>query len=164
MVAPGDDSQPNENPKQFFHPAFAVTNIKNAIPIILDQSDDRFASWVEFFSIVACANDILDHISTEAPQSPSVDDTTWNRLDTLIKLWIYSTITLEVLKVIMLPGATTQQLWDRLQEIFQDNRATRTLSDQLANVDNPVSEMKMMLQLVSGLTRGEFDTIAALIQ
>lgn len=99
-------SQPKENPKQFFHPAFAVTNIKNAIPIILDQSDDRFGSWVELFTIVACANDVLDHISTKTPRSPSIDDTTWNQLDALIKQWIYSTITLELLQAIMLPGAT----------------------------------------------------------
>ncbi|KAJ9554477.1 hypothetical protein OSB04_018522 [Centaurea solstitialis] len=97
----------------------------------------------------------------------------------------------ELLHTIMKPGATAQELWKRLQEIFQDNKATRavyleeqfnttrlesfsnisdysarlkSLSDQLASVGNPISETKMVLQLVSGLTKGEYDAIATFIQ
>ncbi|XP_048503025.1 uncharacterized protein LOC125498787 [Beta vulgaris subsp. vulgaris] len=40
----------------------------------------------------------------------------------------------------------------------------KVISDQLSNVGNPVSDQKMVLQLVAGLTKGEYDTIATLIQ
>ncbi|KAI3684681.1 hypothetical protein L6452_33906 [Arctium lappa] len=40
----------------------------------------------------------------------------------------------------------------------------KQIADQLANVGNLVSEQKMVLQLVSGLAKGEYDTIATLIQ
>ncbi|KAL7613428.1 hypothetical protein Lser_V15G05215 [Lactuca serriola] len=80
----------------------------------------------------------------------------------------------------MKPGVAAQQLWNRLSEILQDNKATRAvyleeqftstrldafasvteycaclknLADQLTNVGNLVSEQKMVLQFVSGLTK-----------
>ncbi|KAJ9539042.1 LOW QUALITY PROTEIN: hypothetical protein OSB04_031775 [Centaurea solstitialis] len=85
----------------------------------------------------------------------------------------------------MKPGATAQELWNRLAEIFQGNKATRVVNsthleafsnvaeycarlknvaDQLANVGHPVFENKMVLQLVSGFPKGDYDTIATLIQ
>lgn len=83
------------------------------------------------------------------------------------------------------------ELWKILEEIFHDNKHTRAIyleeqfsnhhlenltnmadyckqlkviSDQLSNVGNLVSDQKMVLQLVAGLTKGEYDTIATLIQ
>ena len=91
----------------------------------------------------------------------------------------------------MKPGATTQELWNRLAEIFQDNKAIsvvyleeqfnstrleaftnvteycvrlKNLVDQLANVGHPISENKMVFQLISGLPKGDYDTIATFIQ
>ncbi|XP_021774771.1 uncharacterized protein LOC110738679 [Chenopodium quinoa] len=86
--------------------------------------------------------------------------------------------------------STAQQIWDRIKEIFQDNKSTRavylenqfnvlhlenfpnvtaycqrlkSISDQLANVDQPVSDQKLVLRLVAGLTKSEFDTVATMI-
>ncbi|XP_021757586.1 uncharacterized protein LOC110722624 [Chenopodium quinoa] len=90
----------------------------------------------------------------------------------------------------MKPGATALELWTRLEEIFHDNKHTRAvyleeqfaktklenfanmsdyckqlklLADQLANVDCPVSDRKMVMQLIAGLTMGEYDTVAAIV-
>ncbi|KAL4563294.1 hypothetical protein LXL04_027334 [Taraxacum kok-saghyz] len=180
-----------ENPKSTFHPAFTVNNIKNAIPLILNQSDDHYASWVEFFNIHVCAYNVRDHIDEKAARPTDVDKPTWDRLDALVKQWIYSTISPELGHTIMKPGASALDLWKRLQEIFLNNRHTRAvyleeqfnntrlssfsnitdycarlnnLADQLENVGNPVSETKMVLQLIFGLTKGDYDTIATIIQ
>ncbi|XP_021758568.1 uncharacterized protein LOC110723524 [Chenopodium quinoa] len=42
-------------------------------------------------------------------------------------------------------------------------KEVKLLADQLSNVDNPISERKMVLQLISGLPKGEYDTVVALI-
>ncbi|XP_021731322.1 uncharacterized protein LOC110698233 [Chenopodium quinoa] len=39
----------------------------------------------------------------------------------------------------------------------------KLLADQLANVDCPVSERRMVMQLIAGLTKGEYDTVAAIV-
>ncbi|KAJ9540484.1 hypothetical protein OSB04_026990 [Centaurea solstitialis] len=183
----GDD---RTTPKSTFHPAFGVNNIKNSIPLTLNQTDDRYASWVELFHIHLCAYDVLDHIDPKTPTPTDIDKATWNRLDAIVKQWILATISPDLLQTIMKPGASAQELWNRLAEIFQDNRATRavyleeqlnstrmdafsnaaeycnrikSLSDQLANVGQPVSDQKMVLTLVAGLPK-EYDTLATFIQ
>ncbi|XP_056691648.1 uncharacterized protein [Spinacia oleracea] len=91
----------------------------------------------------------------------------------------------------MKPGATAQELWNRLEGLFHDNMTTQAiyledqftntrleqfantteycqqlklLSDQLADVNNSISEKRMVLQSVKGLSKGEYDTIATMIQ
>lgn len=165
----------DEVTKPVFHPAFTVNNIKNSIPLTLDRNDDRYSSWVELFQIHARAFNVLDHIDKTHPKTTDIDSATWDQLDAIVKQWIYSTISQELIHAIMKPGATAFQLWSRLKEIFQDNAATRAvyleelfnstrleafssvteycdrlkaLSDQLTNVGNPISDTKMVLQLV----------------
>ncbi|KAL2899748.1 Retrovirus-related Pol polyprotein from transposon TNT 1-94 [Bienertia sinuspersici] len=86
---------------------------------------------------------------------------------------------------------TAQELWDHLERLFQDHKLTRavyleeqfsntrlvqfanmtefcnkikSLANQLANVDNPVSDKKMVLQLIRGLGKGDYDAVGTLIQ
>ncbi|KAL2940924.1 Retrovirus-related Pol polyprotein from transposon TNT 1-94, partial [Bienertia sinuspersici] len=80
--------------------------------------------------------------------------------------------------------------WDHLKAIFQDNKHTRavylenqfsslhlsnfpdcssycqrlkSLKDQLANVDQDISDQKMVLRLVAGLINIDYDTVVAMI-
>ncbi|XP_023728220.1 uncharacterized protein LOC111875925 [Lactuca sativa] len=157
--------------KSLFHPAFG-DNIKKSIPLFLDHIDDQHTSWKELFNIHVYAYNVMDHIKPKYPRPDDIDETTWLHLD-------------------VIPGATAQELWDQLEENFQDNKATRSIyteeefnsthlesfsniydyssrlksiSDQLENIGNPVSETKMVLQLISSLSKSEYDTVATLIQ
>jgi len=48
--------------KPDFHPALAVTNIKDIIPFVLEKEKDHYAMWVELFEIHARADKVVDHI------------------------------------------------------------------------------------------------------
>lgn len=48
--------------KSDFHPAFAVTNIKNNIPFVLEMEKYHYNIWTELFEIHACAHKVLYHI------------------------------------------------------------------------------------------------------
>ncbi|XP_076924458.1 uncharacterized protein LOC143586894 [Bidens hawaiensis] len=88
------------------------------------------------------------------------------------------------------PKATAKETWDAIAHIFQDNQASRAmalktcftniklesfssisaycqelkvLSDQLANVESPISNANLVLQLVTGLTNTEYDAIGMFI-
>lgn len=88
-------------------------------------------------------------------------------------------------------GLMLHELWPGLEEIFYDNKHTlavyleeqfnntrldqfsnisdycqqlKLLANQLANVDNSISKNKMVLQLVDGLPKGEYDSLATMIQ
>ncbi|XP_021721012.1 uncharacterized protein LOC110688551 [Chenopodium quinoa] len=186
-----NDAIPTPPPNSSFHPAYAVTNIKNLLPVTSDQEEGQYATWVELFQIHACAFTVLDHIDASVPRPSGIDSATWNRLDAIVKQWIYGTISRDLVNTIMKPGASALELWNRLKEIFHDNKHTRAvyleeqftntqlenfvnmaeyckhiklLADQLANVDRPVTDSSMVLQLIKGLPKGEYDTLAVMIQ
>ncbi|XP_074293032.1 uncharacterized protein LOC141619924 [Silene latifolia] len=183
MTNDGQTSKPT------FSPAYSVSNIKNYVPIILEIENVHYASWAELFLNTTCAFDVLDHI---APPKDAVikKDAGWDRLDAIVKQWIYSTIFIDLLHTILEPGATAQQTWDRLKDIFNDNQNSRTvtleqqfsnihmdnysnvsaycqalkmIADQLSNVGSPVPETRLVLQIVTHLSEG-YDSVATIIQ
>ncbi|KAL6573175.1 hypothetical protein OROMI_012791 [Orobanche minor] len=130
---------------------------------------------------------------TESPakdKESARDEVLWSRLDALVLQWIYGTISNDLLHTILTPNATAHQQWERLESIFQDNKNSRAvylenqfaqvrlddfpnvssycrelkvLADQLANVGAPISNNRMVLQLIAGLSES-YDGVATLIQ
>ncbi|KAJ9557579.1 hypothetical protein OSB04_012193 [Centaurea solstitialis] len=177
-----------------YNPAFAINNIKSIFPVVLGPYEEglRYASWVELFRTHACAYDVLDHIDASVPRPPLVDDSTWNQIDAIVKQWICGTICEDLVENIILNGgATAQELWTRLETLFQDTRHRRvlylqrefpearlrdfgmmldycthvkTIADELAELGNPIPERKIVSQLISGLgDSSEYNTIATVI-
>ncbi|GKD18207.1 retrovirus-related pol polyprotein from transposon TNT 1-94 [Tanacetum coccineum] len=140
-----------------FHPALTVTNIKNLIPITLEMEKSQYSSWL------SCLKFVVVHMST---------------------------ISNDLLHTILAPDSTAQQAWDCLKSIFQDNKHSRALyleqkftnlrldnfsnvsaycqelkvlADQLSNVGSPVSNDRLVLQLVAGLNES-YDSFASHLQ
>ncbi|CAH9141632.1 unnamed protein product [Cuscuta epithymum] len=204
-------SSPNSK-TSCFHPALAVTNIKNFIPLALDMENVQYSSWSELFKITARAYEVLDHIlpspadeassSATPPAAATISQrleqdaahaealALWTRLDSIVLQWIYGTISMDLLHTILVPDSTAQRAWERLADIFQDNKNSRavhletqfsntrleqfptvaaycqtlkTIADNLANVDSPVDERRLVLRMVHGLPE-QYNTIASLIQ
>ncbi|PNX64795.1 polynucleotidyl transferase, partial [Trifolium pratense] len=115
-----------------FHPTFAVSNIKNHIPIVLEMEKDQYGTWAELFRIHALSHRVLHHIvpSTEKPP-PALTDTEheqWTTLDATVLQWIYSTISTDLLTTIMEPNSTALEAWNQLEGIFQDNQNARVVA------------------------------------
>ncbi|XP_021761795.1 uncharacterized protein LOC110726632 [Chenopodium quinoa] len=121
-----------------FHPAFGVNNIKNSIPLILDREKVQYSNWAELLECHAHAFNVLDHIDPKTPKPSDISEDMWTRLDSVVKNWIY--------------------------DISSYCRELKNLKDQLANVDQPLSEQNLVIRLTSGLVNTDFDTVAAMIQ
>ncbi|KAK9049523.1 hypothetical protein SSX86_031509 [Deinandra increscens subsp. villosa] len=114
----------------------------------------------------------------------------WDRLDAIVLTWIYGTISRRLLTNVLKTDVTAYGAWTILAKMFQDNKTSRVLqltqklcntrldqfsdvsaycqelkdlSDQLSNLDSPVSNQRLVLQLVSGLTE-QYEGIAMLLQ
>ncbi|KAL9236335.1 hypothetical protein vseg_011019 [Gypsophila vaccaria] len=171
------------NAKSTFHPALAVNNITNHIPVKLGMDNDQYPLWVALFTNHVKSNRVLHHIikPKTAPTPPSTPDEqeTWDTLDTTVLQWIYSTVTTDLLETIIEADSTAMEAWERLANIFQDKKNSRAVTleqefshvamadfssvsaycqrlklvaDQLKNVGRPVSDSRLVLQLVSGLS------------
>ncbi|XP_020259039.1 uncharacterized protein LOC109835472 [Asparagus officinalis] len=171
--------------KTSFHPALAVSNIRNHISIVLEMENAQYGTWAELFKIHARSHKVLHHIISppkgkEKP-APETDDELelWSTLDATVLQWIYSTISNDLLNTILEPEATAMEAWVRLRDIFQDHQNSRavtleqdftttrledfpnasaycqrlkSLADQLKNVGAPVTNSRLVLQMVSGLS------------
>ncbi|XP_060182360.1 uncharacterized protein LOC132612030 [Lycium barbarum] len=181
--------------KSSFHPALAVSNIKNLVPITLEMENVQYATWAELFKIHARSHKVLDHIIPPASgkeKMPKTDEEKelWSTLDATVLQWIYATISHDLLHTILEPDTTAMEAWNRLRDIFQDNKHSRavtleydfthtqmenfpnvsaycqhlkSLSDQLKSVGSPVDNSRLVLQLVSGLTES-YKGVATLIR
>ncbi|KAJ9540967.1 hypothetical protein OSB04_027473 [Centaurea solstitialis] len=59
----------------------------------------------------------------------------WKRLDSLVKIWIYGTISQPLLQMI-LKNTTAREVWTSLENLFRDNKDARAiqLDDELRNI------------------------------
>ncbi|MCI27776.1 hypothetical protein A2U01_0048976, partial [Trifolium medium] len=101
--------------KSDFHPALAVTNIKNSIPFVLEIEKDHYSMWAELFEVHARAHKVIDHIipqpGKEKPAPTDASFEMWTILDSTVLQWIYSTISFDLLTTIMEKGSTAMAAW-----------------------------------------------------
>ncbi|XP_035832908.1 uncharacterized protein LOC118481771 [Helianthus annuus] len=189
---PKSDGEPSnlEKPSHTsLHPAYSVTNIQSKIRT-LDGTKVTYSSWVKLFQFHAIAYKVLDHLD-ETPSPDPKDPTypTWKEIDALVSQWIFSTVSDDLLDQVLDTQATARDTWLKLQRHFQSNKQAKAaaletrfvnltlascssvneycqqlkeLANQLSDVDQPVSDKRLVLQLVRGLS-SEFDTTAQLI-
>ena len=191
MVETTDKSSPSNTntEKPNLHPAFTVTNVHQKIRT-LDGKKTPYSNWVKLFKNHLKIYKILHHIDGTTPPSkedPAYD--AWAEFDAFILQWIYSTVSDDILNRILDDDTTSSKAWLQIQEIFVNNKHARAatleqqftnstlsasssfdeycqklkdIATQLGDIDQPVSESRLVIQMVRGLPV-ECDTIGAII-
>ena len=113
--------------KDPIHPAILITNIKNCIPITLDEDGHLHNTWSSLFQLHCGAHLVLEHIVPD-DKNPPTEDATWHYLDDLVCTWIYGTISVELIKPVLDPTDKALDTWNRLVNRFQNNKTTRILT------------------------------------
>ncbi|XP_071697776.1 uncharacterized protein [Rutidosis leptorrhynchoides] len=136
------------------HPALTMSNIRNHVPITLEMKKGQYSSWAELFKIHCRAHQVLDHIITSPtkPTTPKTIDTElWSRLDAIVLQWIFGTISIDLLHIILKPDTTAKYAWEALANIFQDNKNSRpdnrfseTRLDNVSHMSCYCKEIKML--------------------
>ncbi|KAJ0472171.1 hypothetical protein HanHA89_Chr15g0604031 [Helianthus annuus] len=171
------------------HPVYTVTNIQNKVRI-LDGTKVTYSSWVKLFQLHARGDKVLTHIDgTDPPAEEDPTYASWLEVDSIVLQWIYGTLSDELLARVLEPDSTAYEAWNRIKKIFHNNKGSRTttlehqlsnitlrsmpsldaycqrikeLADQLKDVGSPVTDQRLVIQLVRGLP-AEFDTTRAII-
>ncbi|XP_035838335.1 uncharacterized protein LOC118485919 [Helianthus annuus] len=171
------------------HPAYSVTNVQSKIRT-LDGVTVTYTSWVKLFRFHVVAYQVTDHIDgTEPPPETATEYKAWKELDALVLQWILSTVSDDLLPRVLDTGPTARHAWVKLEKLYLSNKKARAgaletrfcnltlstcsslddycqrlkdLANQLEDVDHPITEDRLVLQLVRGLP-AEYDTTASLI-
>ncbi|KAL2920932.1 Retrovirus-related Pol polyprotein from transposon TNT 1-94 [Bienertia sinuspersici] len=124
---------------------------------------------------------VIDHITPVDDENPIPnvsDKALWQRLDDIVRQWIYGTISNDLLNSIIDPDDKAIDTWNRLEKFFHNNKSARaldldaqftntkleqfdgvkpycthlkTLADSLRNVGDKVFDNRMALQLLKRL-------------
>ncbi|XP_074288594.1 uncharacterized protein LOC141613752 [Silene latifolia] len=143
---------------------------------------DQYPLWVALFMNHAKSTRVLHHIIEPKSGKPKAHVTNeekelWEIIDATVLQRIYATV--DLLETIIEADSTDMECWKRVQDIFRDNQYSRavtleqelsgttmsdfpsvsaysqrlkSLADQLKNVGSPVTNNRLVLQLMSGLT------------
>ncbi|KAL7618458.1 hypothetical protein Lser_V15G02811 [Lactuca serriola] len=126
------------------------------------------------------SSSIIDKAGANKLADPKpMDPKLWNRLDSIVIQWINNTISNDLLQTILKHKSSAMRAWATLESIFQDNpnecalylehklvttklrnfencsaycQMLRMISDQLSNVGTPVTNQRLVLQLIASLT------------
>ncbi|KAK1433827.1 hypothetical protein QVD17_10745 [Tagetes erecta] len=179
----------SETTSTALHLAFSVNNIHTKIRT-LDGEKVTYSSWTKLVILHVKAFDLYHHIDgTAAPAKTDEDYKSWEKLDSLVLQWIYSTLPDDLFARVLEADTTARDAWLKVETIFLNNKNSRDtaleyefsnlqltactsldaycqklkdLANQLGDVGYPVSESRLVLQLVVGLPK-EYDVVAAII-
>ncbi|KAJ9566959.1 hypothetical protein OSB04_002925 [Centaurea solstitialis] len=115
------------------HKAFGITNIKTYVPLLLDLEQLNYDQWRELFSTHCVGFDVIDHIDDS---NPKPTDAEWKKVDSIVKLWIYGSISQSLLQMVFKKGTTALQVWTDLETLFRDNKDAKAmqLDSELRNL------------------------------
>ncbi|XP_021757481.1 uncharacterized protein LOC110722519 [Chenopodium quinoa] len=168
------------------HPATTVNNIKACIPVTLDYKGTQYNLCKTLFQLHCRANMVIDFIipppvdpSAKKPDQTAADLAFLQRLDDIVRQWIYGTISFDLFNTIANPDDKAVNAWKRLENFFHNNKSARALTldaqftntkldqfdgvksycshlkalaDSMKNVGDTVSDNRMALQLLKGLS------------
>ncbi|GJT02190.1 ribonuclease H-like domain-containing protein [Tanacetum coccineum] len=167
----------NAPPKPTNEKPFGITNIKTYIPITLDLNELNYDSWSELFMLHCNSFGVLNIImDTSTNEERTTEE--WGKLDSLVKLWIFGTISKYLLQRVLKKNVTASQIWKNLKDVFHDNKSARAMqldnklrtieigslsiteyfhkinriADLLANIDSPMDEKNLVTYAINGLS------------
>ncbi|XP_023743203.1 uncharacterized protein LOC111891392 [Lactuca sativa] len=117
----------------------STINIKHVVPFVLDLDQMNYDIWRELFEIHCIGYGVDDHLKPQ-PQSPSADKekdkataesaealTRWLCTDSIVKSWLYGTLSILLLNMIFKKQATVFEVWENLEKVFRDNKASKII-------------------------------------
>ncbi|GKC90825.1 hybrid signal transduction histidine kinase M [Tanacetum coccineum] len=186
MAGNDDTTQPktivaNEKP-------YGITNIKTYTPLVLDLNELNYDSWSELFTLYCNSFGVLNIIEgTSSANKRATEE--WGKLDSLVKLWIFGTISKPLLQRVLKKNVSAHDVWKSLKAVFHDNKTARAMqldtelrtiklgslsiteycnkisriADLLANIDSPVDEKNHVTYAINGLP-DKYEGVAGIIR
>nr|GEX49968.1 hybrid signal transduction histidine kinase M [Tanacetum cinerariifolium] len=113
----------------------------------------------------------------------------WKKLDSLVKVWIYGTISTPLLQIVLKKNVKAKDVWKSLADLFHNNKEAhfmelheelrslelgsllifeyfkkiKVIFDLLSNIESPVSEKNLIMYAVNGLAE-KYEHVASIIR
>ncbi|XP_076887440.1 uncharacterized protein LOC143537589 [Bidens hawaiensis] len=99
---------------------------------VLEGKKVSYSSWVKLFQLHAWGYDVLSHINGTAPPAHTHESyEEWSKIDAIVLQWIYRTLEDDLLVRILVLESTALEAWNRLKDIFLNNKGARAATLEL---------------------------------
>ena len=153
--------------------ASAIQNSRLLVSVVLDFKVPSFPKCRTFFTIAVTTYALEDHLTTEtAPK-----DTTRLRLDAMVLRWLYGSMVMDIVDLVMATDTTAYKVWIAVIARFNASKKTREIylseefriikqedrsitdylhcqkaaTDALVEVGSPVSDSDLVTDVIKGL-------------
>jgi hypothetical protein len=116
----------NPNPN-LPNPNTYATSIKLHIPITLSLDDGNYTSWRELFLVSLSRYGLITHVLGESTPSDIGLNSYRGRDDYIALSWLYGSVFVALLNIVMTTGATARLIWDAIENLFHDNKKHRAI-------------------------------------
>ncbi|GJY72602.1 ribonuclease H-like domain-containing protein [Tanacetum coccineum] len=121
-----NDNPPPPPPPVNMEKPFGVTNIKSHVPLVLDHDQLNYDAWCELFTS-HCHSFGVHGLLDGTFVSTSDNATEWKKLDSLINVWIYGTISTSLLQTVLKKNVAAKDVWKSLADLFHNNKEARSM-------------------------------------
>ncbi|KAL4576720.1 hypothetical protein LXL04_012818 [Taraxacum kok-saghyz] len=133
---------------------YGITNIKSYVPLILDYDHMNYDSWRELFETHCKGFGVSKHLLPPPAIAPASEE--WDEIDSIVKAWIYGTITQSLLQQIIKKNSTAYDVWTAIEKLFRDNQDSRAveLDNELRSItmgDSTVTDYFNRIKRISDL-------------
>ncbi|KAL4563972.1 hypothetical protein LXL04_028021 [Taraxacum kok-saghyz] len=98
-----------------------ISHIRASVPFLLDYDHMNYDAWRELFETHCCGCGVADHLRPpKDPASSNMEE--WERIDSVVKSWIYSTLTPSLLQIYLKKKSNAYDLWSQLETVFRKER------------------------------------------
>jgi hypothetical protein len=99
--------------------AVVVHNIRLLVPIVLDLVANNYTHWREQFLLIVGKFSLQDHVECDSPAVilPNLD-----RMDCVVRSWIYGAISNDLVETVLQPGTSARVIRLAVESQFLDNR------------------------------------------
>ncbi|GKC00478.1 WRKY family transcription factor, partial [Tanacetum coccineum] len=163
---------PPTQPKQPIDKAYSIASIKAYIPTPLDLDKLNYNAWSALFTRFCRTYKVHHHL--DAPTTTETSNSTIDPLhesnDSLVVMWMYSTISPKLVEMVVDDDTSSHGVWKRLTDLFQNNKDARVtqLDNEIRNmaigslsVTDFFQEIKSKAYLLSNLDSPVKDTSLA---
>ncbi|GJY55718.1 WRKY family transcription factor [Tanacetum coccineum] len=159
-------------PKQPIDKSYSIASIKACIPTPLDLDKLNYNTWSALFKRFCRTYKVQHHL--DAPATTKTSNSTIDPLhesnDSLVVMWIYSTISPKLVEMVVDDDTSAHGIWKRLKDLFHNNKDARVtqLDNEIRNmaigslfVTDFFQEIKSKAYLLSNLDSPVKDTSLA---
>ena len=100
-----NDSEVPPPPPANTEKPFGVTNIKTHVPLVLDIDQLNYDAWCELFVSHLDSFGLMNHIEGTTTNTHATDPK-WRKVDSLVKVWLYGTLSTSLLQTVLKKNAT----------------------------------------------------------